>query len=398
MSRREMTATEWSVKHKARHNSSDSGYFGRLPRTNLRTFATLIGMVSRRLVRMDLICLALAIIGRSVAAQQVATAYGETKTSDYKKSAASTAAKTAKKTARQLKEEAERALHEERLSHGDTDPLPDETDEEHAAAIKSMRKVVDEVASQYPRGRVYETKYFLFFSNIPEQQVRPYVDSLDRMYEYMCKLYNVPPDHKVWRGGKAAIFAFLERGQFDAFEKRYFPHIRKALYKNLSAIAAICHRATSGEILIAGWRGHDPAYIGHALVHETSHGFNYRYKTKCRLPNWVDEGLAELVGAEMLPANTYVSDREAAAITQLARQHSFGGMFSAKRIAPDQYGMASSFSRFLLKSDQKSYARFIDGLKEGLSWPDALEAAYHKTPDEIVAHYGQLIGVPDLRP
>jgi hypothetical protein len=73
-------------------------------------------------------------------------------------------------------------------------------------------------------------------------------------------------------------------------------------------------------------------------------------------------------------------------------------MFAAERITSDQYGMASNLTRFLLKSDQKAYVQFINRLKEGMSWPDALRAAYHKTPDEMLAYYGRAIGVPDLQP
>jgi hypothetical protein len=218
-----------------------------------------------------------------------------------------------KRTARELQAEVDQALMEERLNHRDTEPWPKETDEDHAAALKDFRKVVDEVARQYPRGKVYETKYFICFSNIPETQIRPYVDALDHMYEYMCQLYEISLDRKVWRGGKAPVFAFLEEKQLESFEKKYFPHIRKMLGKNLGNVAALCHRAISGEVVISCWRGDDPALFGHSLVHETSHGFNHRYKTKRFLPNWVDEGLAEIVGAEMLPACTVVSRREAVA-------------------------------------------------------------------------------------
>ncbi len=63
-----------------------------------------------------------------------------------------------------------------------------------------------------------------------------------------------------------------------------------------------------------------------------------------------------------------------------------------------QYGVASSLNRFLLKTNQQSYVRFIEGLKEGLKWPVALQQAYNGTPEQLVAQYGQSIGLPDLRP
>ncbi len=66
------------------------------------------------------------------------------------------------------------------------------------------------------------------------------------------------------------------------------------------------------------------------LVHETSHGFIHRYKTKAQLPNWVDEGMADLIGAEMVPASNAVRNRELKALQQLAEQRSLGGMLSRR--------------------------------------------------------------------
>jgi hypothetical protein len=42
--------------------------------------------------------------------------------------------------------------------------------------------------------------------------------------------------------------------------------------------------------------------------------------------------------------------------------------------------------------------RLIESLKEGMKWEEALRDAYGSTSDELLAHYGRRIGVPDLRP
>ena len=73
-------------------------------------------------------------------------------------------------------------------------------------------------------------------------------------------------------------------------------------------------------------------------------------------------------------------------------------MLSAKRIESWQYGAASSLNRFLLQTNRESYVRFIEALKEGMKWEEALREAYGSTPDELLAHYGRRIGVADLRP
>jgi hypothetical protein len=94
-----------------------------------------------------------------------------------------------------------------------------------------------------------------------------------------------------------------------------------------------------------------------------------------------------------------VKNKEREALTILQEHRSLGGdFFSAEPIHDWQYGVASSLNRLLLQTDRQSYVRFIDGLKEGLKWPVALQQAYNGTPEQLVKQYGQSIGVPDLRP
>jgi hypothetical protein len=134
------------------------------------------------------------------------------------------------------------------------------------------------------------------------------------------------------------------------------------------------------------------------IVHETSHGFIHRYKTKAQLPNWVDEGMADLIGAEMVPASSAVKGRELKAIQQLSQQPSLGGMLSAKRIDAWQYGVASNLNRFLLQANRKGYVRFIEAMKDGMKWEEALREAYHSTPEQMLSHYSRWIGTPELKP
>jgi hypothetical protein len=285
-----------------------------------------------------------------------------------------------------------------RLAARGVEPWPEaESDEVHAAALAKTRGLCAEVIDLWPAMRLYETDHFLLTSNIPAEQVGPYVASLDKMYEWMCELYGVPREHKVWLGGKAPVFAFLERDEFEAFEGRYFPEAREAL-ASLGNVYGLCHLSPTGEVTISCYRGNDPSNFGQMLVHETSHGFIHRYKTKKQLPNWVDEGMADLIGAEMVPSSAVVKNRELAAQQALAQRRSLGGMLSARRIEAWQYGVASNLNRFLLRANRAGYVRFIEALKEGMTWDEALQGAYGSTPEEMLAHYGRWIGVPELQP
>jgi hypothetical protein len=282
-----------------------------------------------------------------------------------------------------------------RLRANGVEPWPAESSLDHAEALARTHKMINQVLSLLPGARVYETEHFLFTSDIPAEQVKPYVTYLDKMYDWMCELYGVPAGTRVWLGGKAPIFAFQTQEQFVAFEAKFFevpPRDSQHMY-------GLCHQNTRGDVVIACFQGEDPNDFGQMLVHETSHGFIHRYKTKARLPSWVNEGMAELIGAEMVPKSTAVKNKEQAALAILKQRQSLGGdFFTAEPIHDWQYGVASSLNRFLLKTNQQSYVRFIEGLKEGLKWPAALQQAYGGTPEQLVAQYGQSVGVSDLRP
>jgi hypothetical protein len=283
----------------------------------------------------------------------------------------------------------------QRLAANGVEPWPPESARDHTEALVRTRKMISEVLALLPGTRVYETDHFLFTSNIPADQVRPYVAYLDKMYDWMCELYGVPAGTRVWLGGKAPIFAFQTQEQFVAFESKFF----EVPAKDSQHMYGLCHQNTRGDVVIACFQGEDPNDFGQMLVHETSHGFIHRYKTKARLPSWVSEGMAELIGAEMVPKSTAVKNKEQAALAILKQRHSLGGdFFTAEPIHDWQYGAASSLNRFLLKTNQQNYVRFIEALKEGLKWPVALQQAYGGTPEKLVIQYGQSIGVPDLRP
>ena len=108
--------------------------------------------------------------------------------------------------------------------------------------------------------------------------------------------------------------------------------------------------------------------------------------------------MAELIGAEMVPASTAVKNREYRAIQQLAQRGSMGGMLEAERIEAWQYGVASNLNRFLLQNNRESYVRFIEALKDGQKWDEALRGAYRSSPEELLAEYGRWVNVANLRP
>ena len=227
---------------------------------------------------------------------------------------------------------------------------------------------------------------------MPDNQIAPYIKALDAMHDMMCKMYGIPKEKRVWNG-KCLVFAFLHKEQFNAFQKKFFGHEVPWAY-------GLCNQNSKGEVVISCYRGDRPLTFAHMLVHETSHGFVHLYKTSQRMPSWVNEGMAEFVGAKMVPGSGAIRNSEREALKEMQQRRNLGGNFfsTKKNIDPWQYGVASSINRFLIKESPKKYIEFIEYLKEGMPWKEALYKAYQAKPEELVTAYGKAMGIPDLKP
>jgi hypothetical protein len=275
--------------------------------------------------------------------------------------------------------------------HGVT-PWPELTNEEHEATIEENRKQVEKIKSMYPNVAVYETAEFTFCSNIPRDQVGPYVSSLDRMYDMLSVMYGIKKGTPVWRG-KCLVAAFLEKSQFQDFERTFFDPPPESAY-------GYYHWFSSGRVVVGCYRGNDPNDFAQMLVHETSHGFMFRYRTPRILPSWINEGMAEWIGRTLVPASTAVRGKEQASLVTMRATHSMQGIFDSDLIIkiPNSYGIASSLTTFMIQADQKKYVTFIDGIKEGKTWQESLKDSYNATPEQLVTEYGRSIGIPGLQP
>ena len=131
-------------------------------------------------------------------------------------------------------------------------------------------------------------------TDIPAAQMAPYVASLDAMHDFLCDLYGIPRGEPVWKG-KCLVLAFLKEEDFTAFEHRFMQTQMKGAHGN-------CHPTSDRRVVMACHRGDDPSTFAHMLVHETSHGFNHRWMSPTHLPNWLNEGIAEWAGTQVVPA------------------------------------------------------------------------------------------------
>jgi hypothetical protein len=293
---------------------------------------------------------------------------------------------------RKAKEAYEKKVAEsrERMAARGVQPWPELSADEHAAEVESLEKFVAEVKEAFPALQVTATHEFIVATDIRAAQMAPYVKSLDAMHDFLCDLYGIPRGEPVWKG-KCLVVAFLREQDFQAFEARF-------MKVRMAGAHGLCHQSGDGRVIMACHRGDDAPAFAHMLVHETSHGFNHRWMSPQRLPNWLNEGIAEWVGTKVVPGSDQVPLKEAHALDFMRRTGTLGPEFlTRENIDAVQYGMASSLVKFLAR-DLKKFAAFVQGIKEGTPVEESLQASYKISLADLIQAYGAAVGVPQLKP
>lgn len=266
--------------------------------------------------------------------------------------------------------------------------------EEQLKYVDEYKEFLDKVGKHFAafNMKLYETKYFLFYTDMPANQVAPYLVQLDKMNELLGQSFGFKPGHNIWRG-KAVVVAFLARPAFLEFEEQFYNRTETG-----NAIG-LCHSHGDGKVIVSCYRGNDPHFFGAVLVHETAHGYIHRYKSTVNIPTWINEGIADWIAMMVVPSSKEVRFRQTEAAARLKQVQTFGGQFfNNERLDSWQYGSASAIIQLMLKASPEQFKLFFNGIKEGLTWQDSLQRAYGLTVDQLSQAYGRTIGIPALTP
>jgi len=301
-------------------------------------------------------------------------------------------ARSRSRRGREAREKQVAASHARMEARG-VEPWPALSAEEHAAQVAELEAFVDRIKEAFPAVVATQTHEFIVASDIPPAQLAPFTAKLDAMHDFLCDLYGIPRGEPVWKG-KCLVVAFLREEDFAAFESRF-------MRVEARGVHGLCHQRSDGRVLMACHRGADASAFAHMLVHETSHGFNHRWLSPQPLPNWLNEGIAEWVGTQVVPNCRQVPLKEAHAVEFMKAGGTVGpGFFTDgpdHHIEAVQYGIASSIVRMMVARDRKKFAAFVQGIKEGLPVEESLRASYGGTLADLLAAYGRVVGVPGLK-
>lgn len=242
--------------------------------------------------------------------------------------------------------------------------------EQNKAAVAQLDAYADEGLKRIgvPMRRI-ETDYFIFYNDLDPREAARWAGLLDKMYNRLCDLFGVSRGTNIWRG-KCLIFVFRREADFHKFEEQVHG---KA---SVGEAAGRCWGYGNGDVHVTFYRQPHEMRFAHILVHEAVHGFLHRYRSPVHIPSVWNEGLAEVIAAELVPESHTVPQRQRQAIAMLRELRSVGGMFNGGQIDGWHYGLASSMTAFMIRQNKKGYVAFINAIKDGQPWELALENQY----------------------
>ena len=98
---------------------------------------------------------------------------------------------------------------------------PEQTDEERAKTVADYKEFLERVQASYQaQSHLHETQFFLFFTDLPANQIPQYVANLDKMYVKLCEAFGVPKTKNLFLG-KCIICAFMTEESYLAFEQKF---------------------------------------------------------------------------------------------------------------------------------------------------------------------------------
>ena len=101
--------------------------------------------------------------------------------------------------------------------------------------------------------------------------------------------------------------------------------------------------------------------------------------------------------AVIVPADRQAGLKQRSGLNQMRQTGSVGGLMqSAGPLEAWQYGIASGLVQFMLKQNPHGFKEFLDSIKDGKDWVEALKETYRCTPEELLFHFGRANRIPRL--
>ncbi|MEO0514128.1 MAG: hypothetical protein AAF086_02385 [Planctomycetota bacterium] len=263
--------------------------------------------------------------------------------------------------------------------------------------IKARMAEAQRVLNQ--RLPLYEeaSDYFLFYSDLPPREAKQWAGLLDKMYDRLCKIFDLEQGKNIFRG----------RGLIIVFRHELDYHRYQAMVHGMlgsEGTAGLCRSFGDGHVEVTFFKQNNDLDFARVLVHEAVHAFVHRYRSYPFVDSWINEGLAEYVSSALVD-NSGFGDTSWSRSLEFGKQSlrdrkSFGGnsFFYASHIDGWQYPLAHMLTAFMIQQDGQRYRAFINAIKDGKKWDVAMEEDYGVELETLVEAFGRSLKIRDLKP
>jgi len=255
------------------------------------------------------------------------------------------------------------------------------TEQEQTKAIADARVFADDILKRSGFAATpYESAHYILYTRSGATTGRRLLRSLENMHKTLKKLFEIPKETVLYHG-KCAVFVLDSHQEFVDFEDRVFQN-------DAEKFGAFYHSSRTFSTIVASAKS--PTKLEATLVHETTHGFMHRYKSEARLPTWANEGLADFMAAALVPsaqrgpqhwtiARTYVMNGKDPA--DIMEQNYSDGSW------PDDnsYPVSHMLVRYMIKYKGPEFRAWIDDIKDGVNWVQAMADRFSPSPNKIVS-------------
>jgi hypothetical protein len=239
-----------------------------------------------------------------------------------------------------------------------------------------------------------ETQRFLVYSDAPRRDTATWAVRLEGLYRRWAGVMALDENDSVlW--GRAVVFIFSRPEDHRLLEAQAFGQLVP------SSVEGIGHQ-DGPKVFINVHRNPDDHRFAATLMHEAVHGFMHRYRAPRRLPPWANEGLAEYVTALAAPDSIVETQRRRRGIEFIRAGGNLGAILDAGYDAgawanSDAIGPATGrlLVELMLRDRPQRFRAWVDAVKSGKGWEDALREDFGVTRDELVGVCGQWYRVND---
>lgn len=240
-------------------------------------------------------------------------------------------------------------------------------------AVEWFEKARKEIA---PALHQFETEHFLIFSSYPKTDDAPIGRAAEKLYDALCRQFSVPGDQNIF-AGKCPIYAFATKDQFVKFGE----NIDKC---KLSLAAGYASQRSDGFCYMVFNQVNSKQWFYELLTHEGTHAYLGRYLSNRHIVAWVNEGLADLMAATLVPGSQAEHKYVTATAEVLRKNLDVSHVYEKIELNAIDYGVAQSLVRFLIARDRKAFVQFVTLMKEGKSDEAALQETYSLTKVQLM--------------